>query len=73
MSAIFVLIIISLIVASGFLIAFLWAVGNGQYEDAYGPSVRMLWEESTPPQADQDLASPASVSSSHHNKPQAHV
>ncbi|MDX1908795.1 MAG: cbb3-type cytochrome oxidase assembly protein CcoS [Bacteroidia bacterium] len=44
MSAIFVLIIISLIVAAGFLTAFFWAVGNGQYEDDYSPAVRMLWE-----------------------------
>lgn len=45
MNAIFVLIGISLIVAVGFLLAFLWAVGSGQYEDTYTPSVRMLFEE----------------------------
>ena len=67
MSAIFVLIIISLLVATGFLVAFLWAVNNGQYEDAYGPSVRMLWEDPTPSEHE------ASAPSSHHNKPQAHV
>lgn len=69
MSAIFVLIIISLIVATGFLIAFLWAVGNGQYEDAYGPSVRMLWEDPSPPQPDGS----ASESTSHLNKSNSHV
>ncbi len=46
MYAIFVLIGISLIVALGFLFAFLWAVNSGQYEDTYTPSVRMLFEES---------------------------
>jgi len=48
MSALFVLIGISLIVAIGFLCAFLWAVRHGQYEDDYTPSVRILFEnEST--------------------------
>lgn len=44
MSALFVLIGISLIVASGFLIAFLWAMRKGQYDDDYTPSVRILFE-----------------------------
>lgn len=46
MSAIFLLIGISLIVAVGFLIAFLWAVKTNQYEDDYTPSVRMLFNDS---------------------------
>ena len=45
MSAIFLLIGISLVVAVGFLIAFLWAVKNNQYEDDYTPSVRMLFND----------------------------
>ncbi len=44
MSALFILIGISLLVAIGFLAAFLWAMRNGQYEDDYTPSVRMLFE-----------------------------
>jgi cbb3-type cytochrome oxidase maturation protein len=44
MSAIFFLIIIGVIVAGGFLIAFVWAVRSGQYDDDYSPSVRMLFE-----------------------------
>ncbi len=47
MSAMFILIGASLIVATGFLIAFLWAVKNGQYDDKYTPSVRMLIDDST--------------------------
>jgi len=39
------LIIVSLIVAFGFLVAYLWAVRNGQYDDAYTPSVRMLFDD----------------------------
>lgn len=45
MSVIFILIAASLLVALGFLIAFLWAVRSGQYEDDYTPSVRMLFED----------------------------
>lgn len=45
MSVIFILIGISLLVAGGFLIAFLWAVRNGQYEDDYTPSVRILFDD----------------------------
>jgi cbb3-type cytochrome oxidase maturation protein len=45
MSAIFVLIGVSLVVAIGFLIAFLWSVKSGQYEDEYTPSVRILFED----------------------------
>lgn len=45
MEIILLLIIISLLVAVGFLAAFLWAVRSGQYEDDYTPSVRMLFED----------------------------
>ncbi|PRY12024.1 cbb3-type cytochrome oxidase maturation protein [Pontibacter ummariensis] len=44
MFIIFLLIGISVTVASGFLLAFLWAVKSGQYEDDYTPAVRMLFE-----------------------------
>jgi cbb3-type cytochrome oxidase maturation protein len=45
MSAIFILIIISLVVASGFLIAFIWAARSGQFEDHVTPSMRILLDE----------------------------
>lgn len=44
MEAIIFLIIIGAIVAAGFLVAFIWAVRSGQYDDDYSPSVRMLFE-----------------------------
>jgi cbb3-type cytochrome oxidase maturation protein len=56
MSAIFVLIIISLIVAGGFLALFLWAVRNGQYEDNYTPAVRMLWDDDGSPSGKRQAA-----------------
>ena len=45
MSVMFILIIASLLVAIGFLIAFLWAVKSGQYEDKYTPKIRMLLDD----------------------------
>jgi cbb3-type cytochrome oxidase maturation protein len=45
MSALYILIAISLIVAIAFLIAFYWSVKGGQYEDDYTPSIRMLLED----------------------------
>jgi len=45
MSAIFILIGASLFVAIGFLIAFLWAVRHGQYEDKHTPPMRMLFDD----------------------------
>ena len=44
MSVMFVLIGFSLLVAIGFLIAFLWSVKKGQYDDDYTPSVRILFD-----------------------------
>lgn len=46
MSVILILIIASLLVAGGFLIAYLWAVRSGQYDDKFTPSVRILFEDS---------------------------
>jgi len=45
MSVIILLICISVLVASGFLISFIWAIKNGQFDDTYSPSVRMLFED----------------------------
>ncbi|MFA9371152.1 MAG: cbb3-type cytochrome oxidase assembly protein CcoS [Labilibaculum antarcticum] len=45
MSVLFVLIGVSMLVAGGFLIAFLWAVKKGQYDDTYSPSVRILFDD----------------------------
>jgi cbb3-type cytochrome oxidase maturation protein len=44
MSVIVVLIGFSIIVAAGFLVAFLWAVKSGQYDDDVSPSIRILYD-----------------------------
>lgn len=45
MSVIYLLLTISIIVAVGFFIVFVIAVRNGQFDDDYTPSVRMLFED----------------------------
>lgn len=39
------MLIVSLIIALFFLASFFWATKNGQYDDDYTPSVRMLFDE----------------------------
>ena len=45
MSVIVLLVIVSIMVAGGFLAAFIWSVKSGQYDDTYSPSVRILFDE----------------------------
>ena len=45
MSVIIILILASLAVALLFLLAFIWAVRSGQYEDTFTPSLRVLAED----------------------------
>ena len=45
MSVIYLLIGISIFMATVFLLAFLWSVKSGQFEDSYTPSVRMLFDD----------------------------
>lgn len=52
MSVIFILILVSVAIATGFLAGFIWAVRSGQYEDTCTPSLRLLMEER--PQTDCD-------------------
>lgn len=48
MSVIILLIIFSVIVATAFLVAFIWAVRSGQFDDTKSPSVRMLFDDDLP-------------------------
>ena len=45
MGIIILLISISLVIAVGFLLSFLWSMKSGQFDDTYSPSVRMLFED----------------------------
>lgn len=48
MGVLFILIGISMVVAGSFLASFLWSVKDGQYEDDYTPSIRMLFDDAPP-------------------------
>lgn len=45
MSVIYLLLAISILVALIFFAAFIFSVRDGQYDDSYTPSVRMLFED----------------------------
>lgn len=45
MKIMFLLIGVSLFMAIGFLLAFVWTVKSGQMEDDYTPSVRILFDD----------------------------
>ncbi len=40
------LILMSLLLAAGFLLVYLWAAREGQFDDEYTPSVRILFDDS---------------------------
>jgi cbb3-type cytochrome oxidase maturation protein len=49
MQILVILICTSVVVAAAFLWAFIWSVRSGQYDDAYTPSIRMLFEDKQTP------------------------
>lgn len=60
MYVIIILIGASLLVATGFLFAFWWAVRSGQYEDTYTPAIRMLFEDKSVPTDTENNMKPSS-------------
>ncbi|MFN0176547.1 MAG: cbb3-type cytochrome oxidase assembly protein CcoS [Saprospiraceae bacterium] len=42
------LILVSLLLAAGFLIAYLRAARDGQFDDDYTPAIRMLFDDPSP-------------------------
>ncbi|CAN5466176.1 hypothetical protein BH10BAC3_BH10BAC3_10850 [soil metagenome] len=45
MSVLIILLLVSIIVAGGFLVAFLWSLKDGQMDDDFSPSVRILFDD----------------------------
>jgi len=45
MEIIYVMLVVSLLVALFFLASFIWAVRSNQFEDDYSPSVRILFDD----------------------------
>ncbi len=64
MSVMYLLIAFSLLLATGFLLAFIWAMRDGQYEDKYTPSVRILFDDE--PGQDKNVQSETHQKKSQH-------
>ncbi|TNE53335.1 MAG: cbb3-type cytochrome oxidase assembly protein CcoS [Bacteroidetes bacterium] len=47
MGIIYLMLIVSLLIALFFLFSFLWATKSGQYDDDYSPSIRILFDDET--------------------------
>jgi len=45
MGIIYLMLIVSLVIALFFLLSFFWATKTGQYDDDYTPSVRILFDD----------------------------
>lgn len=45
MAVMLILLIASILVAGGFLVAFLVSARSGQFDDDYGPPLRMLFDD----------------------------
>ncbi|MHB8521473.1 MAG: cbb3-type cytochrome oxidase assembly protein CcoS [Limisphaerales bacterium] len=58
MIVIYLLILLSLVVATGFLAAFIWSVRSGQYEDTCTPPMRILLDETPPIENPRHPANP---------------
>jgi len=48
MSVIILLLLASLLIAAGFLFAFLWGVQDHQFDDDYAPPKRILFDDASP-------------------------
>jgi cbb3-type cytochrome oxidase maturation protein len=58
MSVILILLIASISVAVIFLIAFLWGVRSGQFEDDYSPASRILFDDKPSGSAKEPFVKP---------------
>jgi cbb3-type cytochrome oxidase maturation protein len=45
MGMIYIMLIVSLVIALFFLLSFFWATKTGQFDDDYAPSVRILFDD----------------------------
>ena len=48
MKVLLLLLLLSLGIASGFLVAFFWAIRSGQYDDDCTPGMRILLDDDSP-------------------------
>jgi len=54
MEVILLLVGAALVVAGGFLAALIWAIRNGQFDDMYTPSVRVLFDNDVDKSIDKE-------------------
>ena len=47
MTAMYLLIAFSLLIATGFVLAIVWAFRTGQFDDKFTPSIRVLFDDET--------------------------
>jgi cbb3-type cytochrome oxidase maturation protein len=55
MGMIYIMLIVSLIIALFFLISFFWATKSGQFDDDYTPSVRILFDDESSQQTNNQI------------------
>ncbi|WP_343784412.1 cbb3-type cytochrome oxidase assembly protein CcoS [Wandonia haliotis] len=53
MGIIYMMIAVSLLLAIVFLVSFIWATKDGQFDDDYAPAVRILFDEETKQEKDK--------------------
>jgi cbb3-type cytochrome oxidase maturation protein len=58
MSVLIILLIVSIGIAGMFLLAYIWSVRNGQFDDEYGPPRRILFRDTTRRGSEQNQAHP---------------
>lgn len=54
MGIIYLMLVVSLVIALFFLLSFFWATKTGQYDDDYSPSVRILFDDEIKTQENQE-------------------
>lgn len=57
MSVVYILVFAAILMAGGFLVAFIWSVKSGQYDDTYTPSVRILFDDAVKESGEQGAKS----------------
>ena len=55
MEIIYIMVALSLLMAVGFLLAFIWSLKNGQQDDLITPAMRILTEENEIPKVNKPL------------------
>jgi cbb3-type cytochrome oxidase maturation protein len=64
LSVILILVAFSLTVAAVGLVAFFWSVRSGQFDDPYGSSVRILFEDEHPGESKKSSGTTAELKES---------